>query len=112
MAAELEALVTLQEIFDAAPGKRKELYPKTINGLVGMIYALVAQADEATIADTIDIMADLGNVDAPGLPLAELRSFGFEILNRKAMQAGLAEAFRTSEAYRTYAEAREEAGAL
>lgn len=112
VAAELDALVTLQEIFDAPPGKRRALYPKTINGLVGMIYALVAQADAATIADTIDIMADLGNVEAPGLPLAELRSFGFEILIRKAMQAGLAEAFRTSQSYRDYAEARAEAGAL
>ncbi|MEM9341496.1 MAG: MoxR family ATPase [Pseudomonadota bacterium] len=112
VAAELEALVTLQEILDAPPAKRKALYPKSINGLVGLIYALVAQVNDATISDTIDIMADLTTIDAPTLPLAELRSFGFEILIRKAMATGLAEAFRTSDAYRAYAEDRTEAGAV
>ncbi|MEL7215535.1 MAG: MoxR family ATPase [Pseudomonadota bacterium] len=112
VAAEIEALVSLQEIMDAPAAKRAGLYPKSVNGLVGLIYALAAQADEATIADTIDIMADLKSVDAPGLPLAELTSFGFEILIRKAMSDGLAEAFRTSKSYLTYTEARAEAGAF
>ncbi|MEX0339163.1 MAG: AAA family ATPase [Arenibacterium sp.] len=112
VAAEIEALVSLQEILDAPQGKRRSLYPTTINGLVGMIYALVARADEATITDVIDVMADFRNVDAPGLPLAELTTFGFEILIRKAMANGLAEAFRTSESYRGYAEQRAEAGAF
>ena len=112
VAAEIEALVSLQEIIEAPKAKRAALYPTSINGLVGLIYALVAQADQATISDTIDIMADLKSVDAPGLPLAELTSFGFEILIRKAMSEGLAEAFRTSDAYRKYSEDRAEAGAF
>ncbi|MEM9426209.1 MAG: AAA family ATPase [Pseudomonadota bacterium] len=112
VAAEIEALVSLQEIMEAPKAKRAGLYPTSVNGLVGMIYALVAQADEASISDAIDIMADLRNSDAPGLPLADLTAFGFEILIRKAMTNGLAEAFRTSEAYRLYAEARVGAGAF
>lgn len=112
VAAEIEALVSLQELFDAPKAKRSGLYPKTINGLVGLIYALVANADAGSIRDTIDIMADLRNIDAPGLPLAELTTFGFEILIRKAMAEGIAEAFRTSEAYMQYARDRAEAGAF
>jgi MoxR-like ATPase len=112
VAAEIEALVSLQDILDAPPAKRPALYPRSINGLVGLIYALVARTDAGTIADVIDIMADLKNTDAPGLPLAELTSFGFEILIRKAMADGLAEAFRNSEAYQAYAQGRAEAGAL
>ncbi len=106
VAAELEALVSLEEILGAPPAKRRDLYPTTVNGLVGLTYALVAVVDEASIGDVIDIMADLENVDAPGLPLAELTTFGFEILIRKAMAQGLAEAFRTSPSYRRYADER------
>ncbi|MEM6588401.1 MAG: MoxR family ATPase [Pseudomonadota bacterium] len=112
VASEIEALVSLQEIFDAPAAKRASLYPTSINGLVGLIYALVTEAREATISDVIDIMADLRHVKAPGLPLAEVTSFGFEILIRKAMSDGLAEAFRTSEAYQTYAADRADAGAF
>jgi len=112
VAAEIEALVSLQEIIDAPAGKRPGLYPTSLNGLVGMIYALVAHADDTSIAEVIDIMADLRHVEAPGLPLAELTTFGFEILIRKAMTNGLAEAFRTSDAYKRYAAERAEAGAF
>jgi len=112
VAAELEAMISLQEILDAPVAKRPGLYPTSINGLVGMIYALVARADTETISDAIDIMADLKNADAPGLPLSELTTFGFDLLIRKAMANGLAEAFRSSDAYGRYAAERAEAGAL
>ncbi|WP_299970253.1 MoxR family ATPase [uncultured Roseobacter sp.] len=112
IAAEIEALVSVQEILDTSPAKRRALYPTSINGLVGLIYALVARTDADTIGRVIDIMADLKQVEAPGLPLTELSTFGFEILIRKAMAEGLAEAFRTSKAYREYAAERAEAGAL
>ncbi|MGR3511811.1 MAG: AAA family ATPase [Paracoccaceae bacterium] len=112
VAAEIEALVSLDEILAAPASRRPALYPKSINGLVGLIYALVARADAATMPNVIDVMADLKSVEASGLPLAELTAFGFEILIRKAMSNGLAEAFRTSDAYRRYAEERAAAGAL
>ncbi|MCY4335282.1 MAG: MoxR family ATPase [Litoreibacter sp.] len=112
VAAELEAQVSLQEILDAPKAKRRGLYPDTVNGLIGMIYALVANADKGSIDDTIDIMADIKNIDAPALPLAEMTSFGFEILIRKAMSKGLAEAFRHSSAYQAYAAERAQDAAL
>ncbi|MEM6407372.1 MAG: MoxR family ATPase [Pseudomonadota bacterium] len=110
VAAELEAQATVQEILDAPKAKRRELYPGTLNGLIGLIYALVANVDAETIDDTIDVMADLRAIEAPALPLAELTSFGFEILIRKAMANGLAEAFRGSQAYQAYASERAEHG--
>ncbi|MEO0917898.1 MAG: MoxR family ATPase [Pseudomonadota bacterium] len=112
VAAEIEALVSLEEVLAAPASKRAALYPKSLNGLVGLIYALVARADDGSIADVIDIMTDLRNVDATGIPLAELTTFGFEILIRKAMLDGLAEAFRTSKSYQQYAEERAAAGAF
>lgn len=111
VAAEIDALVSLQELLDTPAAQRRTLYPTSINGVVGLIYALVAQVDKATIGDTIDIMADLRTIDAPGLPLGEVTTFGFEILIRKAMAAGLAEAFRTSKAYQDYAQDRAASGA-
>ncbi|MEM1129147.1 MAG: MoxR family ATPase [Pseudomonadota bacterium] len=112
VAEELEALAAIEELIAATPEKRALLYPKTMNGLVGMIYALVAEAREDTMPAVIEIMADLGEIEAPALPLGELRAFGFEILIRKAMAEGLAEAFRGSAAYARYAAERAETGAL
>lgn len=106
VAGELETMVSLQEILDASKTKRASLYPTSLNGLVGLVYALVANVDRDTIASTIDVMADLRTIDAPSLPLAEITSFGFEILIRKAMAKNLAEAFRTSTAYLEYAAER------
>jgi len=112
VAAEIEALVSIDEMIAAPRRSRQALYPSTINGLVGLIYALVAQASKDTIPATIEIMTDLDKVDAPGLPLAELRAFGFEILIRTALASGLAEAFRTSNAYAEYAASRADAESL
>jgi MoxR-like ATPase len=112
LTAEIEALVAVKELLATAPGARAGLYPKTMNGLVGLIYALVAEARADTMPGIIEIMADLHSVKAEGLPLGELTSFGFEILIRKAMSEGLAEAFRDSVAYQRYAAERAETGAL
>lgn len=112
VAAEIEALVSLREILEAPRAQRVDLLPTSVNGLVGLIYALVAHADQVSITGVIDTMADLRKVKAPGLPLAELTSFGFEILIRKAMSEGLAEAFRNSASYHDYAAERAKTGAL
>lgn len=111
VAEELGALATIDELAAAPKAQRMALYPRTINGLVGLIYALVAQARADTISQTIEMMAELPRIDAPGLPLGELTAFGFEILIRKAMTEGMAEAFRGSKAYARYAESRADAGA-
>ncbi|MGX9354829.1 AAA family ATPase [Roseobacteraceae bacterium S113] len=112
VAAEIEAIVTIDEMLVASPSARAALYPGSLNGLVGLIYGLVARADADTMPAIIELMAGLEGVAAraPGLPVAELRSFGFELLIRKALDLGLEEAFRGSDAYAAYANARAEAG--
>ncbi|MEM7076793.1 MAG: MoxR family ATPase [Pseudomonadota bacterium] len=105
VADEIDALITIDELLAASGSARRDLYPQTVNGLVGLIYALVARADDASIADMIELMAGIGDVKASGLPLAELARFGFELLIRRALDRGWHEAFRDSAAYSRYARA-------
>lgn len=113
VAGEIDALVTVDEMLAASGSERREMYPRSVNGLVGLIYAFVAQADAERIRGIINVMAGIGTLDNAGaLPLAELRSFGFELLIRKALNDGLEEAFRGSDAFADYTRARQEAGAL
>lgn len=115
VADEIAALVAIDDLIKTPRARRADLYPETLNGLVGLIYAVVARADSQTMPDAIDILADLpalrGEVRR-ALPLAELASFGFELLIRKALTEGLAEAFRGSDSYAAYAAQRRETGAL
>jgi len=115
VADEIAALVAVDDLIATPRGRRADLYPETLNGLVGLIYAVVARADAATMPAAIDILADLTLLPGAArraLPLAELASFGFELLIRKALNEGLAEAFRGSESYAAYAAQRKETGAL
>ena len=115
VADEIAALVAIDDLIATPRARRAELYPETLNGLVGLIYAVIARADAQTMPAAIDILADLPSLPGENrraLPLAELASFGFELLIRKALNDGLAEAFRGSESYAAYAAARKETGAL
>lgn len=115
VADEIDSMVTVSDLLKTPRAQRLELYPSSMNGLVGLIYGLVAQTDEATIKDTIEVLADVRNLNTQAvssLPLGELTSFGFELLIRKALANGLEEAFRGSEAYADYARDRTDAGAL
>ncbi|MCH2163406.1 MAG: MoxR family ATPase [Marinovum sp.] len=112
VAEEIEALVAVDELLSLPRSKRSDAYPKTLNGLVGLIYALVTGATAESLPDTIECMADIADVPAPTLPLGELRAFGFELLIRKALDQGLEEVFRLSTAYADYAATRAETGAL
>jgi hypothetical protein len=44
------------------------------------------------------------------MPLAELTTYGFELLIRRGLDLGLAESFLESRAYRDYAEERQALG--
>jgi MoxR-like ATPase len=114
VAEELDAMVTVSDLLQTPRAKRPDLYPATMNGLVGLIYGLVAQADKDTITDTIEVMADIRSLQNPAvqsLPLGELTRFGFELLIRKALANGLEDGFRTSAAYAEYARDQAEADA-
>lgn len=111
IASELQAQITVDELLALSRKDRLAQYPRTMNGLVALIYGLVARADADTMPTIIEMMADIGAVEGTtALPLSELTSFGFELLIRKALNAGLQEAFRGSDAYAQYVAAREAQG--
>lgn len=111
IASELEAMVTVDEMLAMARADRLKHYPSGMNGLVALIYGLVARADAKSMSGVIDMMADIGNLaDQGALPLSELTSFGFELLIRKALNSGLEDAFRGSSSYADYVSSRQAEG--
>ena len=117
IAEEVATTVQATQMLDAAPKDRLEMYPVSLHGLTALVYALIALTDKSTIETVIDIMAEVRKLStlsrAPEfarLPLAELATYGFELLIEKALETGLQEAFRTSRAYADYAAERQAAG--
>ena len=94
------------------------MYPATMHGLTARVYGLVTTADATTMPAAIDIMAEIRH---PGtlrndavlarLPLAELRTHGFEMRIRRALDRGWSQAFLTSPPCATWAAGCRAAGA-
>jgi hypothetical protein len=117
IAGEIAATVQVEEMLTATPRDRAGLYPMSMHGLTALVFGLVARADRDTLPAAIEIMADIRHLTHlrpdPAfrtLPLAELCSYGFEILIAKALRHGWQDAFLTSRAYADYAAEREAAG--
>ncbi|RBI85160.1 ATPase [Rhodosalinus halophilus] len=114
VADDVAAQVQVAEILAASPRARRDLYPETLHGLNALIYGLVGAADGETMEAAIEVMAGIRELGRDprfaGLPLAELTTFGFEMLIRKALEEGTQDAFLRSRAYAAYAEERKAAG--
>lgn len=118
VAGEIAATVQVQDMLAARPADRDRMVPATMHGLTALVYALVAVADRENLATVIDILAGLRGIaarrpDAPALatlPLGELATHGFEMLIRKALDAGWQDVFLASPAYRAYAAERRAMG--
>ncbi|MBK1722456.1 AAA family ATPase [Thiocystis violacea] len=84
------------------------LLPKTLDGLYGMIYALLAAAtDAARMARALEIVDQLPETDTrEPLPIRESQTLAMELLFQKALERGLEGAVLASPVYRTYAEQR------
>jgi hypothetical protein len=74
----------------------------------------VTLADEGRLPATIDVMAGIATLaqdrvepEFARLPLAELVTYGFELLIDKALANGWQEAFRSSNSYADYLASRE-----
>lgn len=96
---------------------RNAMYPATMHGLNALVSGLVGILDAGNAADVIDIMAGIRHLAATReepefgrMPLAELTTYGFEMLIRKGLDLGLGEAFLASGAYRAHAEERRAMG--
>jgi len=110
---EIQAGVDVVALLAAAPGdETAALLPRTLDGLYGMVYALLAAAtDEDRMARALAIIEQLP--DAQGreaLPIRESQTLAMELLLQKALERGLEGTVLDSDAYRRYAEQRAQEG--
>lgn len=117
IAAEVAATVQVEEMLRATPRDRVAMYPASMHGLTALVFGLVAAADRSTLPAAIEVMAGIRTLsrtrsepEFAGLPLAELCSYGFEILIARALREGWQDAFLASRAYADYAAERQAAG--
>lgn len=117
LADEIATSVHVADLLDATSRARATLYPATMTGLTGLVYALIGTADATTLPRVIEVMADLRHLartrDEPifaRLPLAELTTHGFELLIQKALTHGWTDAFKSSAAWADYSAERKAQG--
>ena len=113
IADEIASSVAVDDMLATPRSDRAALYPDTLHGLTALIYGLAGQVDAARLPDAIDILADLTALPpghGRGLPLSDLRTFGFEMLIARALDNGWEDAFATSDSYAAYAADRDAAG--
>lgn len=113
LADEIAATVEIAAMLAAPRRERRGMYPATLHGLTALVFGLGGQVDRETLPAAIEILADLRGLDDPrqrALPLAELATFGFELLIGRALERGWEDVFAASPAYADYAASRQAAG--
>jgi MoxR-like ATPase len=106
---ELQSAVNVVELLAARPGAdTTALLPRTLDGLYGMVYGLLAACrDATTLARALEILGQLPEArGATPLPLREAQTLAMELLMRQALEAGLETTILDSAAYRQYAARR------
>ena len=110
---ELQASVDVLRLLEAAPGPATvALLPRTLDGLYGMLYGLVAAATAApTMARALEIVEQWPEIrgDVP-LPLREAKTLAMELLMQRALQRNLEMTLFDSPVYRRYSEQRQRDG--
>lgn len=113
LADEIAATVEIGALLATPRRERMGLYPESLHGLTALVFGLGGQVDRATLPAAIEILADLRDLDDPrqrALPLAELATFGFELLIGRALEQGWEEVFAASADYADYAASRQATG--
>ena len=88
------------------------LLPKTLDGLYGMIYGLVAAVDdERTMDRALAIVGQFPDLrgETP-LPAREAQTLTMELLLKRGMERGLEQSILASDAYQAYAAERDGVG--
>ncbi|QTN21182.1 AAA family ATPase [Rhizobacter sp. AJA081-3] len=110
---ELQAAVDVVKLLAAKAGaETAALLPRTLDGLYGMVYGLLAASrDGETLARALEIVEQLPDVgSAAGLPVREGQTLAMELLMQRALESGLETAILDSASYRRYAERRRAEG--
>ena len=107
---EIQAGTDVLRLLAAEPGPdTAALLPRSLDGLYGMIYALLAAAtDEERMARALAIIDQLPDISSrEPLPIRESQTLAMELLFQKALERSLEAAVLDSPSYRRYAEERE-----
>ncbi len=110
LADEIAATVQVEAMLQTPRSERADLYPPTLHGLTALVYGLLGAVNEANLPAAIEILADMRGIDRPGVPVAELGTFGFELLISQALDNGWQAAFAASDAFAAYQSERAAAG--
>lgn len=106
---ELQAGADVVALLAARPGPDTlALLPRSLDGLHGLVYGLLAAADEAPrMARALEIVEQIVEIRAASaLPLREVQTLAMELLARKALDSGMEAVVLDSPAYARYAAAR------
>jgi MoxR-like ATPase len=106
---EIQAGTDVVRLLAAKPGPdTAALLPKTLDGLYGMIYGLLAAADETTVTRALEIIDQLPDIRGTGpLPIREAQTLAMELLIQRALDNGLEASILDSPAYDRYAKSRQ-----
>ncbi len=110
---EIQAGTDVVALLAAAPGAETvALLPRTLDGLYGMTYGLVAAVDGApTLSRALAILEQLPEVRATvPLPVRETQTLAMELLLQKALTRGLEAAILDSGSLQRYDDARRAGG--
>jgi hypothetical protein len=106
---EIEAGVDVVRLLAAKPGEETAaLLPRSLDGLYGMIYGLIAASgDDTHLARALEIVEQFPDMRGRNpLPVREAQTLAMELLMQKALEGGQEAVIMDSAAYRRYAEQR------
>jgi hypothetical protein len=107
---EIQAAVDVVRLLAAKRGPdTTALLPKTLDGLFGVIYGLLAACrDAATVSRALEVIEQFTDIrsSAP-LPIHEGQTLAMELLMQRALETGLEAAILDSPAYARYLEKRQ-----
>jgi hypothetical protein len=110
---ELRSGADVVKLLAAKPGpETAALLPRTLDGLYGLIYGLLAACMEAaTLTRGLEIIEQLPDMDAATpLPIREAQTLAMELLMHKALGSGLEIAVMESPAYQRFSARRRKDG--
>jgi MoxR-like ATPase len=106
---EIQAAVDVVRLLASRQGEdTAALLPKTLDGLYGMIYGLLAASnDDHNLGRALEIVEQLPDIRGEAsLPIREGQTLAMELLMQKALERGLEATIMDSPVYRRYAEQR------
>lgn len=106
---EIQAAVDVVRLLAAKRGADTiALLPKTLDGLYGTIYGLLAACrEESTVSRALEIIEQFTDIRSnAALPIVEGQTLAMELLMQRALESGLEAAILDSPAYARYTERR------